>query len=193
MKAFTRLFTLNKDMISYRYPMAKISVCLFLIALAIARDYYLTITSRWLSAIVSFFCFVLVLACIMCIYNAEAELSYVYRNRKSMNAQGFARKDVTQMDTASIFALLRSNDIIEVEVIVNHELHSVGTSAVNEWSSNVFTDKQYYINQNSYDSYDNFLHAFTQLFPGDKVSVLRIDGMHPKYINKPACFRGKGK
>lgn len=77
-----KIFTMQKDLTSYRYPLIKIVICILLLAVCIFRNRLIDISVRWLEICLSVVAFAVTIPAILCVYISCGELMETYYNRK---------------------------------------------------------------------------------------------------------------
>ena len=103
----------------------------------------------------------------------------MFFKKKSINTS-----EAEQIAISSLLKLLRENDILEIELLLNGKIVKIGVNSdYDHRKAPEFFDKRYYIGDNEYLSPIEFSHAFTELSPQTRQTVLRIDGVAPKYYH----------
>lgn len=169
-----KLFELQTNLYSYKYPLIKIIVCIIIIAISILRNNIVEISVKWLSIAVSFVCFIMVISSILCIYISVGELFHTYYNR-NVKEEYINNANLRKMTINEIETLLKNNDIIKIDIVCNNKIYTVGASSDCKISSSVFTDKSYYINDIEFLKLESVLEALLNMFSTENVPVLKID------------------
>lgn len=175
-----KMFEHRTDLMTYSYPLIKIIVCLAIILICIFRNRFIGNLNRFMSIVIAAICFLVGLASILCIYNAVAELFYVSENRKNSRVQNIDCRRIKQFTIDEIETILLNDDIVEFEVIYNCARYKIGASSDCKYSSSIFTDKAYYINDVEYATIEKIKKALIDLFPKGTIPVLTIDGLFPE-------------
>ena len=63
-----KIFTMQKDLTSYRYPLIKIVICILLVAVCLFRNRLFDISVRWLEICLSVVAFAVTIPAILCFY-----------------------------------------------------------------------------------------------------------------------------
>lgn len=171
-----KIFSVQTDLTDYKYPLIKIGVSLLVILLSVFRDKFFVISAQPFNIIVTFLCFLISIASILCIYIAIAELFYVRENRKGIK---MAEKAISAkpFSLERIIALLKENDIIEIEIKANEKVLKIGASADNKPFSSVFFDKRFYIEKEEYLKIEEFEKELLKYTKNDEIDVITIDGI----------------
>ena len=167
-----KLFTLQTNLESYKYPLIKIMICITIILGSIYRDNFIITKVEIIDNFVTFIAVIATLASILCTYISIGELFHVYSNRKN-------HKELTTFKFflfQEIKKQLLSNDIIEM-VAFSDSIVKFGTSSDCKHSNWNFFDKRFYIDDKEYCSYEEFEYALSILFPNEVVPIIEIDGI----------------
>lgn len=78
-----KLFEVQTKLTSYRYPIAKIVVCIVLIVLCLCRNSIFPAPPEWVNVVLSVVCFGITIPAILCIYISVGELFHTYSNRRN--------------------------------------------------------------------------------------------------------------
>lgn len=176
-----KLFEVQTDLTSFTYPIVKITICLLIIVLCLARNRLFYIPTLWINAIITALGFLLLIASILCLYISIGELFHTYTNRKKINYQSI---DVKHLSIEEITKIVSENNIVEIEVCTNNKTIKIGASSECKHSSFVFEDKQFYVSSCEYETISQFREALFDLFPKGIIPVSRIDGLPLKYWNR---------
>lgn len=85
---------------------------------------------------------------------------------------------------SSFLKLMNENDILEIELLLDGNIVKIGVSSdFDHRKTPEFFDKRYYIGDDEYLSPAEFSHAFAILSNQTLQTVLRIDGVVPKYCH----------
>ena len=80
--------------------------------------------------------------------------------------------------------MTNENDILEIELLLEGNIVKIGVSSDYDYRKRPeFFDKRYYIGDTEYLSPAEFSHAFAKLSNQTLQTVLRIDGVAPKYYH----------
>ena len=100
---------------------------------------------------------------------------------------GKRKKDEVMTEEIALSALMKlmsENDILEIELLVDGKLLKIGVSSDHDHRKKTdFFDKRYYIEDIEYSSADLFSHAFSQLSNRTMQTVVRIDGVEPRFYH----------
>ncbi len=171
-----KLFELQSNLKSYTYPAIKIIICSVIIVLCFMRNSFIRISSPCVEILVAILCCALTLASILCMYISIAELCETFWNRSK------PVKQVTEAKNISIEEIIKcvfENDILEIEIIKDGNIERIGSSSDCKYSSSVFFDKRYYINEMEYETIEAFQSTLIASFPKGYIPVLSIDGLQP--------------
>ena len=103
----------------------------------------------------------------------------MFFKKKSINTS-----EAEQIAISSLLKLLRENDILEIELLLNGKIVKIGVNSdYDHRKTPEFFDKRYYIGDNEYLSPAEFSRAFASLSTQTIQTVLRIDGIAPKYYH----------
>lgn len=171
-----KLFELQTHLTSYTYPIVKIIICVTIIILSITRDHFIHISSEWQTPSTILFC-AIILVSLLCLEISIGEVFQTFSNRKKVNVQAIETKDFS---VDEIMDMVSANDIIEIEICNDSNILKIGASSDSKYSSSVFFDKQYYINDLNYDTIELFQTELIALFPKGKIPVFSIDGISTK-------------
>ncbi len=80
-----KIFTVQTDCASYRYPLTKIAISVLIVLFSIFRNKIFTIPYELLNFTLALICLLASLASIMCVYISVGELFYVRKNKKTKN------------------------------------------------------------------------------------------------------------
>lgn len=173
------MFKVQTNLKSYKYPIIKIIVSLIIISFSIFRKQILMISSGWVLAIITCVCFVLVILSIFSVYISISELFYTYSNRntqKEKNVNDIDTSNLKQLSINGIITLVKENDIINFEIILNNCIVKVGSSSDYNIVTGAFFDKTYYIDSNEYDSVEVFENELLSYAHEETVQILSVDG-----------------
>ena len=81
-----KIYTLQTDCASYRYPLTKIAISVLVVLFGMFRNRLFVIPYELLSFALALICFAAGLAAILCVYISVGELFYVRRNKRKRNA-----------------------------------------------------------------------------------------------------------
>ncbi len=171
---YVKLFKLQTDLKSFKYPVLKIIICLSVIAVSIFRNSIFQVGNGWINIIVILLCLAFTLASILCLYISVGEIFHTYVNRKKENCQ-FSK--IKQLTIGTISEIVSQNDIVEIKVRKDEKTIKIGASADCEYTSSVFKDKLFYLSSSEYETVEQFTEALLELFPEGNVPVLEIDGL----------------
>ncbi len=175
---------LNPNTHSYTYPIIKIIGCLFigyclwnrkrLLWRIYDSDYVV------LGSLVEIMAICLVVFIVFCFFLSITEVIKLHDERKfnEMSASikrtgGKSKAKEYCMD--DIIGLVKKNAIIEIAIVFNQSVVNVGSSSVWDSSDSYPHDKSYFIDNEFFDSLDDFRTELTQYATNGKVSVLSID------------------
>lgn len=77
-----KIYTVQTDCASYRYPLAKIAISVSIVLFGMFRNSLFVIPYELLNFVLALICFVAGLASILCVYISVGELFYVRKNKK---------------------------------------------------------------------------------------------------------------
>lgn len=174
-----KLFEVQTDLTSFCYPIAKVIVGLTLIITCFFRRRILNFSTKWLDVVATLISLIVVLICILCIYISVGEILHTFSNRQN-NRQTHGEK-VSCYSFEDIVDLIRHQDIIEIEVSSSNEVVKIGSSAENDYSSPLFTNKKYYIGSRELETLESFSEELMRLSTQGNLCVISIDGISPDY------------
>ena len=100
---------------------------------------------------------------------------------------GKRKKDEVMTEEIAMSALMKlmaENDILEIELLIDGKLLKIGVSSDHDQRKKpAFFDKRYYIEDSEYSSADSFSRAFSQLSSRTMQTVVRIDGVEPRFYH----------
>lgn len=183
------LFQMHTDANSYKYPIAKICVCIMILCLCFFRGrIFESCSSVLLSALDIVVCLAITILSILCIYVSVGEVFCVYSNRKREKAQSeFITYGLqyTQYPIEELVSLITEADIIECDIVTSKNIvMRIGASADCKPSESRFFDKLYYIDTQEFDAIAEFNVALESIIGQSSVRVLSIDGI-PAISYKP--------
>ena len=171
-----KLFELQTNLTNYAYPLVKIIVSVLIILFSIFRNNLFVITSKPLNILITVICCVATVSSILCIYIAVPELFYVYKNKKAKHTK-FRDMSTVPFDFEQIVCLVKDNDIIEFEIMVNEDVIKVGASSDCKVGSSVFFDKRFYVGKDEYLAVEKFKEELLRFTIDGKINVITIDGV----------------
>lgn len=170
-----KLFEHHTNQTTYKQPVIKVLVS---ISVMLACIFRYDVQIKWLSFLISVFCVIITAVSILCIYNAIADMFYAYSNRKkNQQKAGVISK---KFNFEEIQRMLLTNNLIDINIVINGEIHSIGASAECERDSFIFFNKRYYFDNNDYKDFEDFISALYEHFPSGSVNVTSIDGIIQK-------------
>lgn len=175
------IFHVKENVKSYAYPILKMIVCVGLIILFINRDCIVHIDNKAIDIIVGILCTTIGIVCIYCIYISVAELLLVYENRVKETAVSdriIAKSKPYTID--EIVHMAEANDIIEIQIVSKNSVVEIGSSSDCESGSSKFFDKQYYIEDKTFEDIKDFKSELSIYAMNGQISVASIDGIAPK-------------
>ncbi len=178
-----KLFTFQKDLKSYRYPLVKFAIFLSVILFCIFRRYIYSIPWRWLEIAEAFLCFAAGLISIFCIYISVAEMLNVFENKmskKSKKSEIFTKNFTAE----EIICLADENDIIEIKIKAGNGVLKIGTSSDNNNGSKKFFDKRFFIENKEFYNKEDFSAEVSALSGGGEIAVVSIDGVSAKQLRR---------
>ena len=116
--------------------------------------------------------------CILLVYFAIANIVLLVTKKqkgKELIDQSFIR----ELSCDWILRYLSISDIAEIVVRIDDSAIKIGVSSDNQYSSSCFINKQFYINQERFDSEDKFCQRLKQISSTTSLNVLEIDGLPP--------------
>lgn len=171
-------FVMNTNIKTYTYPIIKIIVSVIIILIAIFRNKILDITSDTIKTLTSVLSVMICILCVYFIYISIAEIVYVYDIKTANNEiQQIENIDIKECSFDEIVGLVYKNDIIEIKVFSKNEVIKIGSSSNYNYSKNEYFDKEYFINQNIYKSFEEFYFEFFKYSIDGKIYVISIDGV----------------
>ena len=94
-----KIFEVQKNLTSYRYPLIKIVICILLVAVCLFRNRLFDISVRWLEICLSVVAFAVTIPAILCVYISCGEMMETYYNRKERKKKRKNKKDAQQGST----------------------------------------------------------------------------------------------
>ena len=117
-------------------------------------------------------CIIAGLACIYGIFVASVEISFVHDTREKEQKKKTGRNAKTKpMNIGEVMDLLKSNDIIEISLLVDKKVMFIGTSSDYDRWTEKFFDKEYYIDDAVYTSAEELQNA---LYPYTTAGLLNV-------------------
>ncbi|MBP3495777.1 MAG: hypothetical protein J6K52_06160 [Clostridia bacterium] len=169
-------FVLNTNLKTYTYPIIKIIVFTMIALIAIFRNRIFNITSDILNIFVSVFSVILCILCVYLIYISVAEIVHVYDVRtEEIEIQQIEDINIKEFSFDEIMDLVKKNDIIEIKVFSENQVIKIGSSSDYNYSKNVYFNKEYFINQSSYKSFEEFYSELIKYSTKGKIYVMSID------------------
>lgn len=170
----------NDNIKSYKFPLFKIVLCVFVIVTLINRDEFINIKDSLWSVILSAVCVLICILSILCIYLSFGEILLLKERRDNdkIDVEN-AQKHSFNYSIDIIFSLLEGNDVIEISIISNNQIISVGASSDCSPGSSLFFDKSYYINKSYEISFKELQEKLNKYSVDGEVCVVTIDGMSP--------------
>lgn len=93
--------------------------------------------------------------------------------------------DMTKAERIAMSALMKlmaENDILEIELLIEGRVIKMGVNSdYDHRRTPAYFDKCYYLGEDVYPTPDGFSRSFAALTTQTIVTVLRIDGVSPKY------------
>lgn len=169
-----KLFEVQTDLKSFKYPVVKIIVCLIVIILSIMRKSIFQFSNTLFNVAIAILCVFLTAVSILCIYISVGEVFHTIANCKNKSRQ-FSK--ITPVTIEKITEIVSENDIVEIEVCTNNGTIKIGSSAECEYASSVFEHKLFYISSSEYEMLELFTEALIELFPEGIIPVSAIDGL----------------
>ena len=115
------------------------------------------------------------IVCATCIYGiliASAELTFVADAKEKMKKKKAGSTTKTKpMNIGEVMDLLKSNDIIEISILVDKNVMFIGASSDSNRRTGKFFDKQYYIDDAVYTSAEELQNA---LYPYTTAGLLNV-------------------
>ena len=173
-----KIFEVQTDLHSYKYPVVKLIICLVIIVVQIWNPLGVHYSYLPLCILAAAFRFTLGMTSIRCMYISIVEMCEIFWNRRK-NKYGPSESKPFSIDT--VLRIVKENDIIELEVYDQKRTITIGTSAMSTYTSKTFWDKRFYIEDQEYEKIEDFSQALLQLFPDGVVPVFTIDGLNPKH------------
>lgn len=172
------IFSFDKDIKSYKYPIVKIFICIILIIMFINRP---NTYNKIINIVIEILCTVLGILCIKCIYISVFELFQTYDNcNKSRYASEKYIIHSKLYPIDEIVSMIQNNDIIEIQIFRNKDLFEIGSSSdCKNYDSNFF-NKLYYIDNKEFLNIEDFKSALMEYSINGKISVISIDGIKVK-------------
>ena len=175
------IFHYNEDNKSYIYPILKIIVCIVLIILFINSERIIHIDNKVISIIIGILCGAITIVCIYCIYISVFEISQAHENRaKETVLSNSIIANSKQYTIDEIVFMAETNDIIEVQIISKNRIVNIGSSSDSKNGSSKFFDKLYYIDDEMFESINDFKSELLSYAVDGQISVIYIDGIVPK-------------
>lgn len=172
------IFDVNTKIKTYTYPIIKIVIGLVLILTILFRSKWLSINSHTANTIISILCFLVCAFTILSIYISIAEILELYERNKEQRLLKSLQQTMS-IPLSEVIDSIIKNDIIEFLILSENGIVKIGSSSDNKYSSAVFTDKRYYIDNEEYQSQETFSLELTKLFSEQTVNVITVDGVIP--------------
>ena len=162
------LFYPNKNPTSYKPAIIRIFAYIGIILLLMFRGKFGVPSNFWLGIL----CVVLGVFCLYGIFYAITEMIDLSDAREEEQKKKTGRNAKTKlMDISKIIELLKSNDVIEISLLVDKKVMFIGTrSDYDRWTEKFF-DKQYYIDDAVYTSAEELQNA---LYPYTTAGLLNV-------------------
>jgi len=171
-----KIFDMQTDLISYKYPLLKIIVCLFMYPVLLFRNHIFHITNKWLNLAFTIVSVILVIGGVLCLYISVFEIFETYSNRKE-SKKGRRISPSKKLSIEEIVDIARRDDIVEIEIVCDGAIVKIGASSDAKPSKYVFFDKRYYIGVQEYDTIEAFQERMVDLQNNGYIDVLSIDGV----------------
>lgn len=174
---YHKIFEVQKDITTYKYPLIKLVICLFLvlsILIVSACDiirvpfiirivFVVLIGGSYLSGLIS-----------------VGEIAHVYFKKKGKRSN---KEYCREIRTIDIVKLVKENDIIEINAKINKKIITFGSASECERNGFNFFNKVYYIGKQEFKDIKSFENNLKVLFPNDIIYVFKIDGVSPYKYN----------
>lgn len=175
------IFHVNEDLKSYTYPIVKLLICILLIVLIICRGQIIHTDSVTVETIIGVLCTTVAILCIYCVYISVYEIFQIHENRSDISAiSNYAIIDSSTYTIDDVVNIVKANDIIEIQIIVNDRIDVIGSSSNCKVGSSKFFDKRYFIDENEFISVQDFKDSLLSYSDNGKLSVILIDGIKPE-------------
>lgn len=175
------IFHVNESLKSYTYPIVKLLICIIIIVIFICRGQIIHTDSKTIKAIIGVCCTIAGIICIYCGYISIFEIFQVHENRSAISTiSNYTINDSKPYMIDEVVTIVETNDIIEIQIIVNNSIVVIGSSSDCKAGSSKFFDKLYFIDKEKFSNIEEFKDYLSQYSINLKLSVILIDGIKPK-------------
>lgn len=171
-------FKSYNDLTNYKYPVIKLLILVVLGGLCLFHKKILHFNNMCVDIIFLLF----LLVCIFLIYISIGEIASIIYKKDGLRID----KDniqVTKISINDILKLIENNDIIEFKIKLPSKITNIGCSSDCKKNNNFFFDKKYFIDNEEFDLFNDFVFTLNSICNNDYFDVISIDGVNPKYYN----------
>lgn len=173
-----RIFKCDENQKSYVYSILKILVCVILIIITVNRKRFIQCENLFSDIIIGVVSVLVVVASLLCIYTSVAEMILIHENKEhNKKDMVYSITNSTEYHVNDIVSLLVSNDIIDIEIVLNDGIINIGSASDCHVSDSQFFDKVYYFNDEEFTSLDDFRVKLISISPNGYIKVVAIDGI----------------
>lgn len=169
-----KLFSGKCTSTSYKCPICKLTVSLFIIFSAIFISGYIPCNNGTIRTLISLVTTAMVIPGFYGLYCALGELGDVYFNRKKAKARA---ANPHPFSIHTVLKIAKENDTVALKVYGQKRTITLGTTA----PAQAFTGKRFYIEGQAYEKAEDFAQALMELFPDGMVPLFTIDGLPPRH------------
>ena len=165
---------IHKNLKNCFFSIVKITFSVLIILICLFRKKLFNIEMKWVNILLSILCFFTVVACVICIYISTYEIFKLFELN---NSRCKDIRNAQKIPIEKVIQLLNNNDIIEIEIIYDEGVLSIGSSSDCKNGSNIFFDKKYFWGKCEFDTIEDFYNYLVQHVTDDYLYVISIDGI----------------
>lgn len=173
---FLKMFECDVKNTSYIRPIIKIAVVIGLDCLCFFCKHLICTNSKAVSAILTVVTMALCSIGIFVVYISIAEIAYAVKNRRPLPDTKKLLTKGKMYPIETIASIAEQNDIVDITILNDDTVTSIGASSDCKNSNSIFFDKQYYVADTVFNDFCEFRNALPALSTdGVSLCVLRID------------------
>lgn len=161
----------------YIFPIIKILVSIVIILVIGSRNRFIYISNPVKSEVVNIICGLVGFFCILQIYLSVAGIISIREADSKALPENIASLNYREYHIDEVILLVENNDIIDLRIISNNKIFSIGASSDCKSGSSTFFDKLYYINSENFTSIDIFKSHLLSLVHDKMLKVISIDDL----------------
>lgn len=179
-----RLFRYNSDVTSFKQPVLR-AVLSLLLGVAVLKVWHYTSStlSIELRGVIGIVGGIAVLTFLYLLIISLCELTEVRDNKAKESGEvpvGAAQK-AKNCRLDDVVALIKENDIIEIQILWQGKQIYIGSTACSEPRKKELFNKEYYIGKKTFQSIDDFINEIEMYTFDATITVYMIDGLPCKY------------